>query len=70
MTERLEPNEHQQEDRAAQAKSLAESLEGQAGVEVVLKGEALTIRASLSKMGRVILELMNFSSSSRMFEQS
>ena len=46
MTERLEPNDHQQEDRAAQAKSLAESLEGQAGVDVVLKGESLTIRKS------------------------
>lgn len=45
MAEPLTPNEHQQEDRASQAKALAESLEQQKGgdLKITLKGEAVEV---------------------------
>ena len=46
MAERLNPNDHQQEQRAEQAKALADRIEqqfGDNGGKVTLKGEAIEV---------------------------
>lgn len=43
MTEKLKPNQDQQEDRAARAKSMAEVFGQQPGVSVTFKGEAIEV---------------------------